>query len=426
MLEIIDAIYILLLYLFDNYIVSKYMKTFFFECNYNKKFLHIAYGVKIIIAYLGTCIAPYPIINTIIFFSVILLIACCYEAKIINKIVSTFYVFALKILAELIVSFLLVGIGEVVFKERAYNDNYIGLFFSLIIFLCLALLVERFKHVNNKSAVPKPFLITVAVISITTIALETILLQQENLKQEIFILSMILSLTIFFVMVFLHDSLGTIYQEKVKSGILMAEKEYYVKHAEKIHDNDSELRKFRHDISNRLNVIEELIDKNDKDNALKYISGMISKINDIKVYSQSGNVIIDSIINYKLSQAVDNGIEVITDIRISNDIRLLEDDMVVILGNLLDNAIEAVSKLNDNRYIRFMIKEEKSSIFLEVINSYDSKISIVGNKFKTTKPDKELHGIGLLSVEDIVKKYSGRIDFKHDDREFCVNVILYI
>lgn len=426
MLGFLESIFILILYIFDTYIVLKYMNAFFCEYDYSKRFLRLAVVLKIVLAYITTFYFPYALVNMTVAFLVIFFVAACYRASIVKKLICTFCVLALKIFAEMIAFLIVVRIDVLVINKKAYNDDYVGLFLALIIYLAMAFVVERFRHLNSKMKVSKPFLIVFIAVPIITIAFEIIFLQQKNFSKVVFILSLIFSLTVFFLMLFLYDLLGVAFQEKTKSGILMAEKEYYVKHAEKIQDNERELRKFRHDITNKLSVASELIMRGENNRALNYISGLISRINDIKVYSQTGNIVIDSIINYKLSQAADNGINIIYDIQIASDMAIEDDDMVVILGNLLDNAIEAAAKTDSDKYINLFFKDEKSYIYIDIKNSYNGEINIEGYKIKTTKQDEELHGIGLESVKDVIKKYSGNIDYEYDDKEFHVMVMLYV
>lgn len=238
MLGFLESIFILILYIFDTYIVLKYMNAFFCEYDYSKRFLRLAVVLKIVLAYITTFYFPYALVNMTVAFLVIFFVAACYRASIVKKLICTFCVLALKIFAEMIAFLIVVRIDVLVINKKAYNDDYVGLFLALIIYLAMAFVVERFRHLNSKMKVSKPFLIVFIAVPIITIAFEIIFLQQKNFSKVVFILSLIFSLTVFFLMLFLYDLLGVAFQEKTKSGILMAEKEYYVKHAEKIQDNE--------------------------------------------------------------------------------------------------------------------------------------------------------------------------------------------
>lgn len=214
MLGFLESIFILILYIFDTYIVLKYMNAFFHEYDYSKRFLRLAVVLKIVLAYITTFYFPYALVNMTVAFLVIFFVAACYRASIVKKLICTFCVLALKIFAEMIAFLIVVRIDVVVINKKAYNDDYVGLFLALIIYLAMAFVVERFRHLNSKMKVSKPFLIVFIAVPIITIAFEIIFLQQKNFSKVVFILSLIFSLTVFFLMIFLYDLLGVAFQKK--------------------------------------------------------------------------------------------------------------------------------------------------------------------------------------------------------------------
>ena len=97
----------------------------------------------------------------------------------------------------------------------------------------------------------------------------------------------------------------------------------------------------------------------------------------------------------------------------------------MILGNLLDNAIEASSKVENNRTIDIRIKYKNDILFIYVNNSFDGSIVYEGEKIKTTKKNKENHGIGLNNIEKILKKYDGTMKVYHTENRFHVDILMY-
>lgn len=142
-------------------------------------------------------------------------------------------------------------------------------------------------------------------------------------------------------------------------------------------------------------------------------------------YINSGNNTIDSIINFKLNSSKNLNILVSTDILIPEELSLKTFDIAVILGNLLDNAIEAVSNIDD-RWIDIKLKYTKGRLIIEINNSYDGKLKKVDGHFISYKTDKENHGLGLKSVEAALKNYDGAIQILHDSNKFTVKVLLYL
>lgn len=143
----------------------------------------------------------------------------------------------------------------------------------------------------------------------------------------------------------------------------------------------------------------------------------------------SKNFEIDSILNYMIQQAKSAGISVSSQILIPEQFTH-SFDFVIILGNLLENAIEAASN-SSQKYIDLTIQLQKNVLYIEIKNSYDGILQPTGNSnapsFYTTKTtNRHQHGIGLNSVRKIVEKYNGTMDIHASDQTFCVKVILYI
>lgn len=134
---------------------------------------------------------------------------------------------------------------------------------------------------------------------------------------------------------------------------------------------------------------------------------------------------IDSIVNYKFTRAEEIGISVDSEITIPNNLNLNSNDLVAILGNLLDNAIEASSKA-ENKYIKFRTSYDRGTVLIVLTNSYNGELNFEGKSYKTTKEDnKAIHGIGLKSIKSAVEKYNGAMKVTHTDTEFSVRILLF-
>ena len=99
--------------------------------------------------------------------------------------------------------------------------------------------------------------------------------------------------------------------------------------------------------------------------------------------------------------------------------------MTVILGNLLDNTINEVKKLEENRYISINIKYTKGCLMIKVNNSYNGIINEKEGVLSTTNKNKGDHGIGLKNIKSVLEKYNGTIDFEYDDDNFKTTLLMY-
>ena len=100
-------------------------------------------------------------------------------------------------------------------------------------------------------------------------------------------------------------------------------------------------------------------------------------------------------------------------------------DLYVLFGNLIDNCIEAVSKLPEDeaRYIQIMVRREKGFLIITTENCFQGELKWKQGRPMTSKPDQEYHGFGILSIEKIVKKYDGRYSISADDHIFIMNIV---
>ena len=120
-----------------------------------------------------------------------------------------------------------------------------------------------------------------------------------------------------------------------------------------------------------------------------------------------------------------NETEIMSDINVEfpKACNILPNDVCTILSNLLDNAIEATQKVEESKYIKLIIRRAKYFLFIRVSNPC-KKMKEFEVLLKTTKDNKNLHGWGLQSVNDVVEKYNGRMECLNIGTEFVVNIML--
>lgn len=188
-----------------------------------------------------------------------------------------------------------------------------------------------------------------------------------------------------------------------------------------------ELRRYKHDIKNHLITINEMLDKNKISSAESYIKVLLDK-KEINGYSiiDTGNLIIDSLINAKYNVAIAKGIEFKLDIHIPIALPFNDTDTCIILGNILDNAIEATEKVDaDKRYINILMKFETNELIIVCINSFDGQIKTDDKgRLVTTKVDFDQHGIGITSIERLALRYNGRVLNEYTADTFTVKILL--
>lgn len=171
-------------------------------------------------------------------------------------------------------------------------------------------------------------------------------------------------------------------------------------------------RKSVHDYKNILYALQSMIAQNKMDEVSEFIKKEIEKVNNGPGIVSTGNNVIDTIVNAKSMIAKGKNIEFSINIAVPNDCYISDVHLANIIGNLLDNAIEAQDK-EEKKYVYIQFSLVKSFLIIKVINT----CTHVPNDLSTTKQDSNLHGIGLKSVREIVEKYNGEFSIVFDDEQ---------
>lgn len=183
-----------------------------------------------------------------------------------------------------------------------------------------------------------------------------------------------------------------------------------------MNESQKRIRFLRHDFNRHINKLKLLSEKNDMQGIIQYLNEMKDAIVIKKEYSKTGNEDVDSLLNYELSLAAEFGTEIICDVNLPEELNVSSFDMTIILGNLMDNAIEAL-RHSERKLLKVNIQFNKGIIRIDIENSYDPKYR--------KKHDGREHGIGLLSVENTLQKYHGKLDSYPEESKYYTTAIFY-
>lgn len=196
--------------------------------------------------------------------------------------------------------------------------------------------------------------------------------------------------------------------------------EYY--EVERIQNMYNESRKLKHDLRQFITMALGYMEEKRYDEAKIFLGEtMKNRIEEYSYYKYCDNRLVNYILNDKNERCRLQDIEfkcmVIGNMKYINEI-----DMSILLGNVIDNAIEAAQKADD-KYVNVEI-EMRGSIIINVENSI--RDTFLGRKepFLTTKADSLNHGIGTKSIQDIVSKYYGEITYTEQNRSVNCQIIL--
>lgn len=185
-------------------------------------------------------------------------------------------------------------------------------------------------------------------------------------------------------------------------------------------------QKIFHDLKKHVNIMYRYMKSGKQDAAMEYMESIIGPVQVLNECVWSGNQIIDLILNYKKTEAIHKDIHMNCKVDKLNKVMVKDNDMCVILGNLLDNAIEACELVHyGKKWITVEISQKNRLLLIAVKNSMEVQPIKRNGRFETGKKDKKLHGLGMESIQAAADKYGGCVEYEFDDKKFQVFVTLF-
>ena len=182
--------------------------------------------------------------------------------------------------------------------------------------------------------------------------------------------------------------------------------------------SQAQIRFLKHDMKNHLLHMNQLLLEHDTEALRQYVQETTQHLDISQEFVSSGNRDIDSLLNYKLMTAKQLGAEIVTDLRIPSEVQIPAFDLNVILGNLLDNALEALKEC-ENRRITVSMRYESGVLYIVIQNTCKGEPPAVSVKGAG-------HGIGLQSVQRTLETYHGELKTNYENHLFTAAVMLYL
>jgi hypothetical protein len=288
--------------------------------------------------------------------------------------------------------------------------------------------------------------VSISETLVTLLVIDTIilflLLSIENKITLIFLALFISSMSILLLLSYTYNEASLYFSILVTIIFLLAEnnqifmrKSYEdsaIEYQNKILDKQVEevqniyltMRSWRHDYHNHLQKLKAHIMMDQIKEANLYLNELEIDLDKVNQLVESGNVNLDAILNSKLSLADKNNININYKAKVPKKLTTSDIDLCVLIGNLIDNAVEACQKITDKnpRFIRLYIGIFKQQLYISVTNSTNEVIKKLDDQYITTKRGN--HGHGLKRINNIVDKYDGYINRQNEPKVFVTEVLL--
>lgn len=411
--------------IFGTYIIFKFMRIFFDRGETNKKIemiTYISYYFIITVVYLFINIPIVMMICNIISF---MGLTFNYHASIKRRIMSVIFIYIILMCIEMIIVFLSGYFDFSIFTENFYSSIW-GIISIKIISYFIVLIITNYQNIKRGIAIPTSYWLCICLTPFSSLYCMLILFQSTSLKLSQVLTCVFLLLLINFSAFYLYDVLTATFGDKMEKILLSQQNNFYNKQFDLMRESLKVKKAEKHDLTNHLSVIETLLNKNENEKAIEHIEMMKDDFIPYREFAYSGNLIIDSILNFKIQEAEQNDIKINLELFIPESLTIGSYDMTTILGNLIDNAIGATKKLDTNKNINLLIKYNKGRIIIKMKNPYIGEIKYKNDTIVTSNADKDNHGIGLLNVKSTVEKYNGIMNIEHSANMFSVAILIYV
>ena len=188
-------------------------------------------------------------------------------------------------------------------------------------------------------------------------------------------------------------------------------------HLDEVRSIHKEMHGYKHDFHNHLQTLKGYIEAGESERALKYIEELDYGVMNTDTLLKTGNVSVDVILSAKIAKAKSKGINVTVKANLPDNLNITDVELSIVIGNLLDNAIEACTASTDKEpFIRVYLVMKSNMLYFSMLNSSGDKLKKDGSLFNSKKGG--FHGFGLRRAESIIEKHGGWIKYNSEDGAF--------
>ena len=192
-----------------------------------------------------------------------------------------------------------------------------------------------------------------------------------------------------------------------------------------ISENFDNQKRKTHEYKNQISCIESLLVKKQYSKLEEYVKKIYGSMNNEPDAINTNNVIVNAILNTKYHEAEEKGIVFVFRVNDLSELKMKDEDVVTILSNLLNNAIEACELCENNKVIKFKFIQEDDMIIIAVKNTFNYDVIYENGEIKSTKTSSvDEHGVGIKNIIKTIEKYAGSYVIEDKNKEFFFSIII--
>lgn len=392
--------------------------TFLGKEKYNKKIVCLSYFLFYFVTTTVLLTANYSIVNIIFVVSGMLLLTLLYDGKGYYKIFVFFITYIIFAIIESLMALFIRG-NDSLLVNLDFDVNFAYIFLKLVTLISAIFIYLNF-HKTEENNIPRKIILILSVMPFFSLSLLVFEAIRYPITDKYYLIFSVILIFINISVFIIFNVLQKLYKDRLELQSVNQEYKLLNIQRENIKNSTDRLAALEHDLKNKLVPLYYMADSST--NVEDYLSEIIGEFNSEFLISSTGIIEVDAIINSKYEICKKNNIDFDLDVNITKATKILYRDLAVILGNLLDNAIEATLKVDD-RWIKLVLQNEMDLVFIMVENSFDGKVLMKDGRFLSRK-DKEFSGIGLKNVKYLSSKYHGKMKFTPSTNTFRASLML--
>lgn len=399
----IYSMFLFVKFIFDREDVSRIKELLFFASYYMINSAAFLFGHNWLLNMLS---------NILPFFGITFI----YKSSILKKVAATLGINISAIICDTLVMTVqgLLGIHSPFFE--------LG-FVSNILFIAAMNFLLHFKRKDKErySELPVLYYISIIFVPLGSIVIGHFTAQSLDVVSAI---SAVIILLINADVFYLYDTLTEMFYKKQENKLIQFQNKAYLNQIHIMQESQLKIRCLKHDMDNHLIKMQDLLERQKYSELNKYLSGAKQSIDTDVGIVDSGNESVDSILNYKLAQIKSMNVDTEYEVLVPENLSISLFDINIVLGNLVDNAIEALKAVREDESKKLIIKINSKQGYFKIYmaNTFDGIVPADGS---SRKGDNFNHGLGLKSVLKTVEKYGGMLKTDTNGKMFEISVIMY-
>lgn len=352
-----------------------------------------------------------------------------FRGKLPLAIMSALLTFLSGATAELFVAIFIVGFQTIALSEVMQFGIYrlLSRTVSSLFLLIIIILVGRFRKSLMASTTTK------VTLTLCMMPIISIVITQQFMTHIIYttylptISDAIPMISIITINIFIFLLVENIMRQNEKNQMLLlvnTQCDAQQKHIVQLLNTHEQIRQLSHDFKQQADVLYQLC----REGHYKVLQDNLSKLSNhpgTLLIVKTGNLMLDSILSSKKADATRQDIDFVLNLRVRPELPYMSMDICILLGNAIDNAIEACMRSNPaDRLIELELTADLSRFLFHMKNSIGEAPQVEGEFLKTKKDDNLRHGIGLKSMKQISNKLGGDMTYEYNNEHFAIWIYL--